>query len=89
MARANVSLHLTGWPPPIIEIHALQSHLPPTAPGGKPAHAYQRSSEIIMTFDFTHHPGLVDSIQAQLIATEALAAVHDGVVTVSRVLISD
>jgi hypothetical protein len=86
--RATVYLQSERWPPAAIDMQALQGLLPSAGLDGNSAHAYQCTSEILVTFDFVQCPGIADDIQAELIAMGALAAVDDAPARVVRVRIA-
>ena len=87
---ALVTINLEGWPPPLIEIHALIAALPKRHADSPdaPPNAYQRVNELVVAFPFTSVARLPDVTYAGQVAERALASIYDGAFDVQRVRIS-
>ncbi len=80
----TASILLEGWPPPLIEPHALVAALKASGvdQDGAPPTAYQHLNEVVVTFEFSPHHRTADDARAQQIAHSAMAKIYDGAVTV-------
>lgn len=87
---ALVTIHLEGWPPPTIEIHALVSGLPQHEPGTNetPANAIQHLNEVVLAFATSESDDAAGDARVRAIARGALSATFDGAFHVTRARIT-
>jgi hypothetical protein len=77
---ALVTINLHGWPPPVLEIHALVAALPQReadSPDAPPS-AFQHVNDLDLSFPFISRRSASDEEVADELARAALAAVYAG-----------
>jgi len=87
---ALVTIQLEGWPPPVIEIHALVAALPQHEPDTNetPASAIQHLNEVILTFPTSESDDTAGDARVRAIARRALSTNYDGAFHVTRARIT-
>ena len=87
---ALVTIQLDGWPPPIIEIHALIAALPRVRPGSQdtPANVIQHLNEVVLAFPATEPNSPTAIARVRAVARAALASTCDGAFHVTRARIT-
>jgi hypothetical protein len=87
MALVTINLH--GWPPPVLEIHALVAALPQREPDSAdaPPNAYQHVNDLDLSFPFGRRRGIPDTVRAGQLARAALSSVYAGDFDITNVTI--
>jgi hypothetical protein len=86
---ALVTINVHGWPPPVLEIHALVAALPQRhgESADAPPNAYQHVNDLDLSFPFTSRRGVADEVYAAGLARAALSSVYAGEFDVTHVTI--
>jgi hypothetical protein len=84
---ALVTINVHGWPPPVLEIHALVAALPQRAADSPdaPPNAYQHVNDVDLSFPFQSRRGLADEAYAEQLARAAVSSVFSGEFDVTHV----
>jgi hypothetical protein len=87
---ALVTINLEGWPPPLIEVHALIAALPKRHADSSdaPPNACQQVNELVVAFPFASVARLPNEKYAGQVAEQALASIYDGCFDIQRVRIT-